>query len=120
MSKQMFETGKTLLWLTSGREADQPYANMMVGFGRTARLETAGLQLQFLDVPDMTTIDARRIAETLLRLQVDVPEDTVNLLWTPESELIIDTSGRQLVPRPQAISGPNDWYIQPSAHLNTK
>ncbi|RYP68921.1 hypothetical protein DL770_008337 [Monosporascus sp. CRB-9-2] len=76
--KQICEVGKTLLWLTSGREADQPYANMMVGFGRTAHLETPGLRLQFLD--------------------------------TVESEIIMDASGRHLVPQLRAIPEPNDRY----------
>lgn len=108
--KQMFEVGKTILWLTSGREAEEPYANMMVGFGRTARLETPGLSLQFLDVADATIIDTRHVAEALLRLQVEVPEDRTDLLWTVESELVIDASDRQLVPRLRAIPGPNDRY----------
>ncbi|KAI1081410.1 putative polyketide synthase [Whalleya microplaca] len=108
--KQMFEIGKTLLWLTSGREADQPYANMMVGFGRTAHLETPGLRLQFLDVPDATTVNARQIAETVLRLQVEVPEDRTDILWTVESELIMDASGRHLVSRLLAMHEPNDRY----------
>lgn len=108
--KQMFEVGKTLLWLTSGREADQPYANMMVGFGRTAMLETPGLRLQFLDVPDMSIIDAQRVAEALLRLQVEVPEDRSDILWTVESELLMDASGCSLVSRLRDISEPNDRY----------
>ncbi|KAI0449065.1 putative polyketide synthase [Xylaria acuta] len=108
--KQMFEIGKTLLWLTTGREADQPYANMMVGFGRTAMLETPGLRLQFLDVPDVIKFDARPVAETLLRLQVDVPEDRSDLLWTVESEVLMDASGRSLIPRLRKIPEPNDRY----------
>ncbi|KAI0967014.1 putative polyketide synthase [Xylaria arbuscula] len=108
--KQMFEVGKTLLWLTSGREADQPYANMMVGFGRAAMLETPGLRLQFLDVPDATQVDSRRIAEALLRLQVEALEDNSDLLWTVESEIIMDTSGQSLIPRLREAPELNDRY----------
>ncbi|ORY61265.1 putative polyketide synthase [Pseudomassariella vexata] len=108
--KRMFEVGKTLLWLTSGRESDQPYANMMVGFGRTAHLETPGLRLQFLDVPDATKLDARKIAEALLRLQVEVPEDRTDILWTVESEIVLDASDHHFISRLRAMPEANDRY----------
>lgn len=117
--KQMFEVGKTLLWLTSGREAEQSYANMMVGFGRTAMLETPGLRLQFLDVPDATRVDIRRVAEATLRLQVEFPENRSDILWTVESELLLDAAGRSNVARLREISEPNDRYnsvFRPISH----
>ncbi|OCL13419.1 putative polyketide synthase [Glonium stellatum] len=106
--KPMFEVGKTLLWITSGRLADEPFSNMTVGFGRVAVHETTDLRLQCLDIPDPSKIDPRVVAEALLRLQATVRED--NILWTAESEVIINAEGRQLVPRLRPISALNDRY----------
>lgn len=108
--KQMFEVGKCLLWLTSGREADDPYANMMVGFGRTAMLETPGLRLQFLDVPNAAQLSPRKVAETLVRFQSDIPERRSDILWSVESEILMNQAGRLNVARLREISEPNDRY----------
>ncbi|KAH9896254.1 putative polyketide synthase [Xylariomycetidae sp. FL2044] len=109
--KQVFGFGKSCLWLTSGRLDDSPYGSMTVGFGRTAQLETPGLRLQFLDVMGSgNELDARQIAAVLLRLQVDAPEDRTDILWTVESEMLMDNSGQLLVPRLRTLQSPNDRY----------
>lgn len=107
--RSMFEVGKTLLWLTSGRLEDDPFSNMTVGFGRSAVHETADLRLQFLDIPDPAKIDPRSIAETLVRSQATDPDDN-GILWTFEPEIVVDAEGRQLVPRLRPISAANDRY----------
>lgn len=116
--RRMFEDGKTLLWVTSGRGCQEPYNNMVVGFGRTAAHETAGLHLQHLDLADPQHQDAAcLIAEAFLRLvaRPGPVEDAggsgkSNILWTAEPEMVIDAEGRQLVPRLQHLSAPNDRY----------
>ncbi|RYP64846.1 hypothetical protein DL769_006521 [Monosporascus sp. CRB-8-3] len=111
--KKMFETGKTLLWITSGRLDDEPFSNMTIGFGRTAVHETPDLRLQYLDISEPQNIDPRTIAECLLRLWTGRrPEEQGqrNYLWSVESELIIDAEGRQLIPRLRHLDGPNDRY----------
>lgn len=113
--KQLFESRKTLVWVTQGRRVHDPYANMTVGFGRTAVREVPELRLQFVDV-EGDRIDARDLAETALRLQLAslwTKGDTGaagSLLWSVEPELVIDRAGGQLAPRVQAASAANARY----------
>ncbi|KAK2007074.1 beta-ketoacyl synthase domain-containing protein [Colletotrichum eremochloae] len=110
--KNLFGTEKTLLWVTQGRREKDPFANMSVGFGRTAVCEVPELRLQFLDV-ESDRVDARAVAEAVLRLQLgsfwaqqEVQNDQ---LWSLEPEVVIDDAGRLLVPR-----------LEPSAVLNSR
>jgi SAM-dependent methyltransferase len=108
----MIGEAKTLLWVTSGRRADEPVSNMAVGFGRTARHETSELHLQFLDIEEPGNIEPRIIAETLLRLHTtgSTNNSQDKMLWTIEQEIVIDAEGRQLVPRLEAMTAANDRY----------
>jgi hypothetical protein len=105
--KQMFETGKTLLWVTSGRLEDQPYSNLTLGFGRTALIETPDLRLQQLDVANPQLTDPLIIAQTLLRFASLVP---ATVLWTVEPEILVDDAGREFSPRLKPLSASNDRY----------
>ncbi|KAK6063375.1 Polyketide synthase-nonribosomal peptide synthetase 2 [Seiridium cupressi] len=107
--RQLFESEKTILWVTSGRTSDEPWSNIAVGFGRTAVNETPDLHLQHLDIPNPDEADPRVIAETLLRLHYRVREKE-NALWATEPEIIVDTAGRQLVPRLRPLTTPNSRY----------
>ena len=107
--RQLFETERTVLWLTSGRLEDEPYSNMTIGFGRSAVHEVDDLRLQFLDIPDVSQIDARTVAETLVRLNAKAL-DGEDILYTVEPEIIINAEGRHLVPRLGPISAANDRY----------
>ena len=107
--RQFFETERTVLWLTSGRLEDEPYSNMTIGFGRSAVHEENGLRLQFLDIPDVGQIDARVVAETVVRLNAK-ELDAEDILFTVEQEIIIDAEGHHLVPRLNPISAANDRY----------
>ena len=107
--RQMFKAERTILWLTSGRIEDEPFSNMIVGFGRSVVHELENLRLQFLDVPDSSKIDSRTIAESLVRFHAkDIESD--DLLYTAEPEIVIDAEGHQLVPRLQPIDAANDRY----------
>lgn len=107
--KKIFETTKTLLWISTGRLADQPWSNMPVGFGRTALNETLDLHAQFLDFPSIETVEPREIAQALLRLQFnDLSSD--ELLWTDEPEVTLNEKGNHLVPRLRSIGVANDRY----------
>lgn len=105
--KKLFVGEKTVLWLTSGRLEDEPYANMTVGFGRSAVHEEEDLVLQLLDIPHRKHVDAHNIAETFVRLAAKHPSDK-EILYTMEPEVVTDTEGRQLVPRLCSIQGAND------------
>ena len=95
--KRLFENGRTVLWLTSGRFEGEPYSNMTVGFGRSAVHEQHDLRLQFVDIPEIDQIDARTTAGALVRLDRKELEGE-EIFSTVEPEILIDTGGRQLVP----------------------
>ena len=107
--RKMFEVERTVLWLTSGRLEDEPFSNMIVGFGRSVVHELEDLRLQFLDIPDSSMINAQTIAESLVRFHAkDLEGD--DILYTAEPELVMDAEGHQLVPRLKPISAANDRY----------
>lgn len=109
--KTLFEPGKTILWVTSGRLCDEPFSNMTVAFGRVATHETPDLHLQQLDIPDPENMRGSTIAKILLRLYaaLSMRKDR-NIFWTIEPEIVINNKGRQLVPRLGFISELNDRY----------
>lgn len=107
--KKTFGAARDLLWLTGGRRWQEPFSNMTVGFGRTARNETPELRLQFLDVEDLGLLDGRKIAEIFLRLRTQA-EQRGNTLWPLEPEIVIDSKQRELVPRLRHLSTLNDRY----------
>ncbi|KAJ4861498.1 AMP-binding enzyme domain-containing protein [Trichoderma breve] len=92
--QSLFLTSKNVLWVTEGRTAKNPEANMIVGVGRTLWTEMAHLKLQFLDIDiDVRSRDISKIiTQTFLRLEVlSHPEyDGENSLWQIEPELIYD------------------------------
>jgi hypothetical protein len=96
--KTMFQGEKSVLWLTKGRLEDEPFCNSTVGFGRVARHEEDKLRLQFMDIPEVGSIDAKRIAEGFVRLTIYQQEDEV-ILNKLEPEIVIDARGRETVPR---------------------
>ncbi|KAI1746169.1 beta-ketoacyl synthase domain-containing protein [Xylaria scruposa] len=126
--KKLFLTETTILWVTKGRRAEDPFSNMVIGFGRTAVHETPGLRLQFLDFESQNKIDANTIAETLVRFQFSSMlasrNDTNSLLWSIEPEIVINVEGRELVPRQLEMVEANDRYnsarrpITRSVYLN--
>ncbi|KAI1129024.1 hypothetical protein F5Y10DRAFT_276998 [Nemania abortiva] len=96
--RELFVGDRTMLWLSKGRLQDEPYGNMTVGFGRSALHEEDGLRVQFVDVADSDSINAEELARYLLRLTARQLESE-DLLHTKEPEIIIDSKGRELVPR---------------------
>ncbi|KAH6658993.1 putative polyketide synthase [Truncatella angustata] len=107
--KRMFGSGKKLLWVTSGRRDDEPFSNMTVGFGRVAVHETPELNLQQLDITKPENVDAKMIAEILLRFHA-APTQTEDIVWTVEPEIVIDDDGRQLLARLRPTPELNDRY----------
>lgn len=109
--KNMFSSGKTLLWVTSGRLEDEPYSNMTVGFGRCAANETPDLKLQQLDIADLECTSPETIAEILIRFRLSTTETNGEIgLWSVEPEIVIDRAQRQLLARQRPISELNDRY----------
>lgn len=107
--RKMFECGKTLLWVTSGRRDDEPYSNMTVGFGRTATHETPELRLQQLDIVEPQNTDPRTIADILLRFYGAVYKGD-DIVWTVEPEIVIDDRQREMLSRLRPMTALNDRY----------
>jgi hypothetical protein len=107
--KAMFTTGKTLLWVTSGRLEDEPFSNMTVGFGNVAANETPNLCLQQLDIANPAGIKPEVIAAILLRFYRAVGKAST-FLWTVEPQIVLDKEGQELLPRLRPIPELNDRY----------
>lgn len=120
--QRMFKDSKTLLWVTAGRQCDEPFSNMVVGFGRTAVHETPGLNLQHLDLEDsnMDVDDmAHTIAASFLRFikqPTQVSEDD-RLLWTVEPEILVDATGCLRAARLEPVQALNDRYNSGHRHI---
>ncbi|PHH61189.1 hypothetical protein CDD81_712 [Ophiocordyceps australis] len=108
--KSTFEASKALLYVTAGRLADEPLSNMPVGFGRVAGNEISELHVQFLDFATASSVDARQVAESLVRLYNYQQIDRDELLWVMEPELVIDARGRLFVPRINPMTAANNRY----------
>ncbi|KAK8059002.1 Polyketide synthase [Apiospora phragmitis] len=107
--RNLFESGKKIFWVTSGRLESEPYCNMTVGFGRVAVNESPDLQLQMVDLSSLELVDPRDLAAAFLRFCAAEYLDS-NILWSVEPELVMDKTGRQRIPRLLPISELNDRY----------
>ncbi|KKY25511.1 putative pks-nrps protein [Phaeomoniella chlamydospora] len=98
--QDLFSKCKNVLWITSGRLAKDPYANMMVGLGRALRSEMPQMNLQFLDFANRSEINSRTIVNAFLRLVVlnSTGYKDDKLLWTQEHEIVL-RGEEVLIPR---------------------
>lgn len=121
--QEVFKQSAHVLYVTRGARAGDPYARMVVGFGRTVVLEMLHLRLQFLDLDDTAAAamaaapDPSLIAETLLRFVVAAAWEEESgddmsalLLQSIEPELACDVTGKVLVPRFKPNKDQNDRY----------
>jgi hybrid polyketide synthase/nonribosomal peptide synthetase ACE1 len=109
-TQSLVDYQRTILWITQGCRADQPYMNMSVGLGRTLALEAPDVRLQFLDLDFSHKADARLVAETLLRLQLTREDSfTEGMLHSVEQE-VVEEKGKLMVPRLLPIEAANDRY----------
>lgn len=112
--KQLFGNEKTMVWVTEGRTADNPHSNMTIGFGRSQLWEVPDLRLQFLDLNTSLKLDARTIAETLIRFRVasfwERDESQNQILWSVEPEIVVGPQTQHLIPRLAPIQNANDRY----------
>nr|BBM90003.1 putative polyketide synthase-nonribosomal peptide synthetase hybrid [Trichoderma sp. BCC7579] len=111
--QKIFEGERTVLWITRGSRAENPFMNISVGLGRSVILENASLALQFLDLEVGTKPDARELLESFLRLyygtQWEKQGHFDNMLWTNEQEIAIE-DGRQVVSRVYHSTTINNRY----------
>ncbi|KAF4629401.1 hypothetical protein G7Y89_g8750 [Cudoniella acicularis] len=109
--KEMLMTAGTLVWVTRGRRADNPWANIIVGLMRSIVREAPNLSYQILDIEDARNIDAYTLAGALLRFQAEVlwrRQDSI--FTTVETELVLDKEGRLIIPRLVTSKEMNDRY----------
>lgn len=100
--RNLFVGSKSVLWLTCGRANGQAYHNMTVGFGRVALNEETELRVQYLDIDNVSQLDARAIAEAFVcftNTRLSDGSNAGDLLYTIEREIVIDEQGRTRVPR---------------------
>lgn len=99
--QQLLSMARNVLWVTAGRLADEPYANMMVGAGRAIRSELPELQMQSLDFEEKSAVDVVTIVQHLVRM-VACSQPTFsqeNILWVNEPEVRVNGRKQLLVPR---------------------
>lgn len=100
--KELLHNARTVVWVTEGRRAKNPYANMTLGLIRSALRELPSLNFQFLDIENCHTLDGCLFAEALLRLralsvwQGDVAQQ--DLLQCIEPEMVL-CKDKWMVPR---------------------
>ncbi|KAI6472412.1 putative Hybrid PKS-NRPS biosynthetic cluster [Pyricularia oryzae] len=121
--QDVFQHSKNVLWVTSGVREGDPYARMVIGFGRTIVLEMLHLRLQFLDLESNTTPSASAVAATMLRFDVTGAWDeehgdmSSGLLHSTEPELFLDAKGRLFVPRFKHNHEMNNRYQSSKANV---
>jgi hybrid polyketide synthase/nonribosomal peptide synthetase ACE1 len=111
LKKLVSHTG-TLVWVTHGRLADNPHANMMLGLLRGAARDNSTLDYLLLDIEDSHRIEHNLIAETILRHKAASQwrERESIISYSVESELVMDKTGRLLIPRLMMNERMNDRY----------
>lgn len=120
LKRMTFHTG-TLVWVTRGRRAKNPRANMAMGLLRAAARENPALDYVLLDIEEDSDSDHRIIAETLLRHKAAsrwCHQD--DLSFTAENELVVDKAGRLLVPRLMPSQEMNDRYNSSGREVRTQ
>jgi hybrid polyketide synthase/nonribosomal peptide synthetase ACE1 len=111
--QRLFGRPRSILWITSGRRAIEPHANMLIGALRTARSETLGLNVQFVDVEDKEQLDAPLVEGLLLKFVVSAlwqKEDHNISFLDIERELVLSPQGEMLVQRLIPNQAMNDRY----------
>ncbi|KAI2618232.1 putative polyketide synthase [Hypoxylon sp. NC1633] len=68
--QMLTEKALNVLWLNHGGADYNPFSNMMVGVGRCMVHEKPDLRMQFLNFDRREKVDAKYVAETLLRMHV--------------------------------------------------
>ena len=100
--QSLFRQAKYIIWATRGCRDDDPYANIMIGIGRSVSREMAHLRLKFVDVDHVHLKEHRAMAtmfsEMLLQMIcLDLPTYD-NILWSNETEVAVE-DGAVVIPR---------------------
>ncbi|KAF9888949.1 hypothetical protein FE257_008118 [Aspergillus nanangensis] len=92
--KGVLSNCQNILWVTSGRLSEDPYANIMVGIGRSLRGEYLHLNLHSFDFDGGEPWDIHILMAHFLRLAFLGSSSTLTegMLWIDESEVVIKDS----------------------------
>ncbi|KAF5591103.1 polyketide synthase [Fusarium pseudoanthophilum] len=98
--QSLFSHSSQVLWLTAGRLDESPYANMTIGLGRAIINELPQLNLQFLDLPKASSVDAKMVVEAFLKLKLAKSAEFTKtpMLWSTEPEVLL-RDGLVMIPR---------------------
>lgn len=109
--KETLASAQNVLWVTSGRLVEDPYANIMIGIGRALRHEYIHLNLQFLDFDQGESWDVQILITQFLRLIFSASSPTVTggMLWMQEPETVVRNSQIE-TPRVLLDSASNEIY----------
>lgn len=84
-----------VLWVTSSCRGQNPYANMMVGAGRSVMMESSHLSMQFVDIVTLPSHSEQigiTLSEVLLRtICLQLPEYK-GVLWSSETEIAFENN----------------------------
>lgn len=119
LKRMTLHTG-TLVWVTRGRRAENPRANMATGLLRASSRENPALDYVLLDIEEASDSDHRIIAETILRHKAAsrwCHQD--DLHFTAENELVVDKARRLLVPRLMPNQEMDDRYNSNGREVRT-
>ncbi|KLP04317.1 Uncharacterized protein Y057_446 [Fusarium fujikuroi] len=106
--QEIMRQASVLLRVTEGaRGGAKPVNTMVLGWGRSARLESSTMKLQILDIEQEShTVDPDIICKLLLNLCGSSPDDK-DILFTMEPELILKDSAIY-IPRIWPVDGLNE------------
>lgn len=121
--KSVLVEASTILWVTLNRCANSPYVNMTVGLLRSSARELPALNTQLLEVEDPQKLEARLLAEVLLRLKAAMlwlrEDGHENIHNTVEPELVLNKQGQYLIPRLVPNQEMNDRYNSSRREIST-
>ncbi|KAH9887118.1 hypothetical protein F4778DRAFT_786418 [Xylariomycetidae sp. FL2044] len=109
----LWRKARTVLWVSQGARADNPYSYMTVGLGRCVHHEYPNITLQRLDLDSIAQNTPQLLAEELLRLESltswGKEIHRKDILWSIEPEVYIESGVRQ-IPRLYRCDGANERY----------
>ncbi|KAI6764126.1 hypothetical protein HG530_007915 [Fusarium avenaceum] len=105
--KSIFNNSSTILWATRECRVNDPYANIMVGLGRSVMQELTHLNLQFVDLDPFKTANAAALlSNMLLRMLCAEGPGFEDVMWSSETETVLQDSSTY-IPRILHEEAPN-------------
>ncbi|KAE8132029.1 hypothetical protein BDV38DRAFT_297328 [Aspergillus pseudotamarii] len=109
--QRLYEIAGTLVMVSCGCRADEPYSMMLVGIGRTVKTENPNINLQLVDIEKIDNSTANILSETIVShyLLRKWRSRTEPLLWSTEPEINYQDR-RMLIPRLLPSTAKNQRY----------